>query len=172
MTAPLAPEMIDMLGRFAVYGVANDYDSLIEFVRVRVHELQTTHESIDAVSGLHGGYSGKLLAPIPIKSMGKISLGPMLQTLGLTLIVVRDDEQFAKIKDRLAKRKLPHQPSIAGSKLPVWLFRKKKAREMGKRRFSLMSEAQRKRHQRKAGIASGKSRRAKARKSAQAGAVT
>lgn len=171
MTAPLAPEMIDMLGALCVYGIADDYEGLIEFVRLRVYEIQTTHESIDAVSGLHGGYSGKLLAPIPIKSMGKVSLGPMLQTLGLKLIVVRDDEQFKLIEHRLAKRKLPHQPANAGSRLPAWLFRKKKAREMGKRRFSLMSALELKRHQRKAGIASGKSRRAKARKSAQTGAA-
>lgn len=168
MTAPIPPvDLIETIDRFCVYGVANDYDGMIEIVRYRVDELQTTHEQIDAVSGLHGGYSGKILAPVPIKSMGKVSLGPMLQTLGLALIVVRDDEAFQKIKDRLAKRERPRrEPAIAGSVRPIWLFRKKKAREMGKRRFSLMTDSERKRHQRKAGKASGKARRAKARKSA------
>jgi hypothetical protein len=154
---------IERLDQFYVYGVANDYDALIEFVRYRVEELQTTHESIDAAAKLQGGYSGKILAPTPIKSMGKVSMGPMLQSLGLALIVVRDDAQFAAIKDRLAKRERPRQPSNAGTTRPRWLFTKRKAREMGKKRFSLMSDAERKRFQRKAGKASGKARRRKAR---------
>jgi hypothetical protein len=160
MTSPT----IDIIDRFCVYGVANDYEGMIDLVRLRLEELQTTHEQVDAVSGLHGGYTGKIVAPTPIKSMGKVSMGPILQTLGLAFIVVRDDEQFAKIKDRLAKRIRPRrEPTNAGSARPTWLFTRSKAREMGKKRLSVMTEAQRKKHQRKAGIASGKARRRKAR---------
>jgi hypothetical protein len=155
--------IIDFIDRFRVYGVAADYDGLVEAVRYRIHEIQTTHESIDDVSGLHSGYTGKIVAPVPIKSMGKVSMGPMLQTLGLRLIVVLDDEAFALIKHRLATRVRPYQPANAGSVRPKWLFRKKKAIEMGKRRFALMSIAELKRHQRKAGKASALARRRKAR---------
>lgn len=153
----------DMIDRFCVYAVATDYDALHLALRDRAEELQTTREQIDAVSGLQSGYSGKLLAPVPIKSLGKVSLGPMLQTLGLALIVVRDDAAFAKIKDRLGKRERPSRPPNAGSKRPTWLFTKKTAREMGKNRFALMTDAERKRHQRKAGKASAAARRRKRR---------
>lgn len=151
---------IETIDRFCVYGVVTDYDALHEVLRDRVRELQTTHEQIDAVSGLQSGYASKILAPVPIKGLGKTSLGPMLQTLGLALVVVRDDEQFARIKERLAKRQRPlKQQANAGSVRPTWLFSKKTAREMGKKRFSVMTEAQRKRLARKAGKASGRARR-------------
>lgn len=147
----MSPEIIESLDRFCVYGVATDYDGMIELVRYRLEELNTTHESVDDVSGLHGGYCSKLVAPKPIKSMGKASMGPMLQTLGLALIVVRDDAQFAKIKDRLAKRERPRQsPSMHGQARPKWLFTKKTARELRKSWWSTLTDAQRKKHQRKA----------------------
>jgi hypothetical protein len=153
---------IDTLDRFCVYGVATDYDDMIELVRYRVEELATTHESVDAVAGIPAGYFGKVVAPQPIKSMGKLTMGPVLQTLGLALIVVRDDEQFARLKDRLAKRKRVHNlPPIAGKVRPTWLFKKKKAREMGKKRFALMTPAQLKRHQRKAQKGQAAARRRK-----------
>lgn len=158
-------EAIDFIDRFCVYGVVYDYQGLIEAVRVRIEELETTHESLDHVSGLQSGYISKIVAPIPIKSMGKISMGPVLQTTGLAIIVVRDDEQFAKIKDRLTRRVRPRKLANVSSARPTWLFRKKKAREMGKRRWSVLTELQRKKLARKMGIASGLARRRKARKS-------
>lgn len=155
-------EIIASILGLTVYGVANDYDGMIELVRYRLHELQTTNLEVDAVSGLHSGYTSKTTAPIPIKSMGKVSMGPLLQTLGLALIVVRDDEAFAKIEHRLAKRVRPHQPANGGSIRPKWLFKRKKAIEMGKRRFSLMTATELSRHQRKAGKASALARRRRA----------
>ena len=169
MTADEGP-VIDTINQFCVYGVATDYAGMLELIRYRAAELQTTNLEIDAVSGLHSGYSGKILAPTPIKAMGKVSMGPMLQTLGLALIVVRDDAAFAKVKDRLAKRARPHKPPNAGSVKPIWLFRKKRAREMGKKRFALMSPEQLKRHQQKAGRASGLARR-RARRERERGGV-
>jgi len=154
--------IIESLDRFCVYGVATDYETMIELVRYRLEELNTTHESVDDVSGLHGGYTSKLVAPTPIKSMGKTSMGPMLQTLGLALIVVRDDAQFARIKDRLARRERPRQQANASSVRPTWLFTRKKSREMGKKRWSMLSPDQRKKLARKMGKASGRARRRKA----------
>lgn len=158
---PALAEPIALVDRFCVYGVATDYAELLEIIRYRVDEMNTTHESLDDVSGLHSGYSGKILADI--RSLGKVSMGPVFGTTGLAMIVVRDDERFARIKDRLAKRERPKQLANASSTKPTWLFKRTKAREMGKKRLSSLTAEQLKKLRRKMGIASGKARRAKAR---------
>ena len=84
--------------------IVNDYDGLIQALRARCAELAVTHEIIDDVSGMQAGYSSKLLAPVPIRQLGKISLGPMLQCLGLRLTVEEDLEALQKIESRLTKR--------------------------------------------------------------------
>lgn len=143
-------EIIASILGLTVYGVANDYDGMIELVRYRLHELQTTNLEVDAVSGLHSGYTSKTTAPIPIKSMGKVSMGPLLQTLGLALIVVRDDEAFAKIEHRLAKRVRPHSPSMHGQKKAKWLFTPKKASKLRRNWWNSLTDMQKAKHQRKA----------------------
>lgn len=152
-------EIIESIDRFCVYGVASDYQGMVELVRFRLEELQTTHESVDEVSGLHGGYTSKIVAPIPIKSMGKVSMGPILQTLGLALIVVRDDEAFQKIKHRLAKRERPNLPRHLGQFRPKWLLTPKKASKLRVKWWSGLSDAQKKRIQRKAQKGQAASRR-------------
>lgn len=160
-------EIIASILGLTVYGVANDYDGMIELVRYRLHELQTTNLEVDAVSGLHSGYTSKTTAPIPIKSMGKVSMGPLLQTLGLALIVVRDDEAFAKIEHRLAKRQRPRENgaklSAGSSRLLKGRITPKRALKMLELRNRKLSSAQRKKIARKAGFASGVARRRTAR---------
>lgn len=148
--------MIENVDRFCIYGVASDYQGLVDAVRFRIQELQTTHESIDDVSGLHSGYTSKVAATI--KSMGKVSMGPILQTLGLSLIIVRDDEQFARIKDRLTKRERPNR-AIARRIKPKWLFKPANARQMGKKRWEGVSDAKRSRIMKKVSNAAARARR-------------
>jgi hypothetical protein len=97
-----------------------------------------------------------------MKTLGKGTLGNMLKATGLALIVVVDDERFAEVKAQMQRRKRSVPPN-AGTKRPTWLFTKKKAREMGKRRFASMTPAQLSRHQRKAAKAMHRARRLKAR---------
>ena len=59
--------------------VVQSYDELIRALRKRADELKITRETIDAVTGLQGGYSAKLLASVPIRMLGRVSLGPILQ---------------------------------------------------------------------------------------------
>jgi hypothetical protein len=59
-----------------------DYAQLHTALRLRADELKTTREAIDDLAGLQNGYAAKLLAPVPIKSLGRESLGPMLAVLG------------------------------------------------------------------------------------------
>lgn len=91
-----------------------EYVDLVEALRARRDALQITHETIDAVSGLAAGYTGKLLAPPtgPTDAMrpskrhlGPLSFGPMLAALGLKLLVVEDKEAIARVRSRLVLRK-------------------------------------------------------------------
>jgi hypothetical protein len=81
--------------------VVKNYDDLIAALRARCDELQLTREGLDvAMKTLPDGYASKLLSPIPIRALGKVSLGPMLQCLGLALIVVEDLSAVKRIEKR------------------------------------------------------------------------
>lgn len=159
---------------YELYRVILDYEALQDGFLDRIDDLNTTLEQIDTNAGFASGNSQKLLTKNPGKpiqrkrdhrtasakrTFGWESLGKMLKGTGLALVLVVDDERFASLKDQLAQRKRPRQPAIAGIAKPAWLFRKNKAREMGKRRFALMTNTQRKRHQKRAAKARWRKRR-------------
>lgn len=92
---------------------------LIDALRSRAHELQITHETIDAVSGLQSGYTSKLFAPVPIKNLGPISFSAILGALGLAVVVVEDPEQVERVKSRWTKRQKPLQQQPIQSALRI-----------------------------------------------------
>jgi hypothetical protein len=156
--------------QYELYRVILDYQALQDGFLDRIEDLNTSLQQIDLAGGFAHGNVQKLLCKSPAHLFGDHrannkrtfeweSLGKMLKGTGLALVLVLDDERFAPLKERLMERKRPRQPAMAGSKRPAWLFTKKKAREFGKKRFSLMTESERTRHQRKAGKASAKARR-------------
>ena len=81
-----------------------NYQELHLALRERAEQLGVSRLTIDDVSGLPSGYSAKLLAPVPIKRLGPLSFGLMLQALGLKLVVVEDREALARVKSRLTPR--------------------------------------------------------------------
>lgn len=80
--------------------IVRTMDELHGAMRARAEELRMSRATLDAISGLPNGYSGKLLAPDAIKTVGRKSLGPMLETLGLQIFVVEDTEALARIQRR------------------------------------------------------------------------
>lgn len=84
-----------------------DYDQLIAALRARVAELDVAGETVDHVAGIPLRYTMKLLAPVPVKSLGRSSMGPLLGALGLKLLVVEDHEALEKIRHRLVKVRNP-----------------------------------------------------------------
>jgi len=136
------------------------YNALQEAFIDRIEELNVSRITVNEAGGFTSGYSEKLLCVPPMKTLGKGTLGNMLKATGLALIVVVDDERFAEVKAQMQRRKRSVPPN-AGSKRPAWLFTKRKAREMGRKRMSIMTPAQRQRLARKAGKASAKARRQK-----------
>lgn len=86
---------------------------LIQALRDRARELQLTHETIDAVSGLQSGYTSKLLAPKPIKNLGPMSFESILGALGLAVVVVEDPQQIARVSKQWTKRVRPLRQPLA-----------------------------------------------------------
>jgi hypothetical protein len=78
----------------------SDYGALVSALRARSAELNVRREVLDSVAGLQQGYSAKLLSPVPSKSLGRVSLGPVLQALGLAIVLVEDAEALARVKNR------------------------------------------------------------------------
>src|SRR5262245_36425277 len=97
-----------------ILGEARDYRELIEVLRARVTELDTTMESVDDLAGLPTRYCSKLLAPAAIKGLGKVSMGAILGALCTKLLLVEDSEALARIGHRLTPRKNAGSLLLAG----------------------------------------------------------
>jgi hypothetical protein len=88
-------------------GTCRDYDGLHRILRDRAEELNVSRCTLDTISGLTWGHSSKLLSPKPLKKLGAVSLGLMLQSLGLKLVVVEDAESLRRISAKLVPREIP-----------------------------------------------------------------
>jgi hypothetical protein len=80
-----------MLGR-----IVNDYHGLIEICRQRAAELEISRSGIDVISGLAVGHAGKILGKNQKKRLGIVSLGLMLESLGLRLLIIEDEAATAR----------------------------------------------------------------------------
>jgi hypothetical protein len=60
--------------------------------------------TLDEITGLPDRYTAKLFGPKQVRRIGMVSLGPLLQALGLRLVAVEDPEQTAQIADRITPR--------------------------------------------------------------------
>lgn len=70
---------------------------------MQTHQTKPTF-TIGEISGLRSGNSTKLLAPIPMGNLGRVSLGILLGAFALKMIVVDDKEAQAKIEGRLHRK--------------------------------------------------------------------
>lgn len=68
--------------------LVDDYSGLVTALRKRKTALSLSGGEIEQRSGLAAGYVAKLLGPSRVKVAGPLSLGLMLQTLGLRLAVI------------------------------------------------------------------------------------
>lgn len=85
----------------------NSYIGLREAIRRRVSTLDISRTTLDEITGLPLGYSGKLLATGEAKDpkrFGPLSLDLLLQATGLKLLVVDDYQTLAKFAPMYVKR--------------------------------------------------------------------
>lgn len=98
--------------------VVASYDELIDAIRTRKAELGLSDATVDSISGLAAGHTGKLLGPAQVKTLGKVSMGLLLQALGLVLVVVEDPAQTEKMRAQYAQRE-GHQVREGNNASPV-----------------------------------------------------
>jgi hypothetical protein len=86
--------------------VVHDYGELVVALRNRAEQLNISNLVLDDVSGLQSGYTSKCLTlGLKRKTLGRLSLGVLLQALGLQLVVVEDPEALARVRPRLEPRR-------------------------------------------------------------------
>ena len=88
-------------------GICQDYDGLHRILRDRAEELNVSRTTLDEAAGFTPGHASKLLAPRPLKKLGAVTLGLMLQVMGLKLVVVEDVEALERISAKLIPREVP-----------------------------------------------------------------
>ncbi len=76
--------------------IVSDYAGLLEICRQRAVELDISRSGIDHLSGLPNGHAGKLLGAKQKKKLGVVSLGLMLETLGLKILIIEDEAATAR----------------------------------------------------------------------------
>lgn len=133
------------------------WDGMIEAFRLAVEARGTTYENTGDLAGLAPRYVNKLLAPVPVRDIGRTSLGPLLGALAVKLVMVDDDEMMAALAKRMKPRKAG--PSRHASEAMLASRRRRKSvfygnsawgRVMASRQLVNMTEAQRKSRARKA----------------------
>ena len=85
--------------------LVRDYNGLIAGFRARADFLNVSRLSIDDASGLSRGLSSKLLSMPPMRCLGPISLGAILGTLGLAIVLVEDPIATARFSEKMPKRR-------------------------------------------------------------------
>lgn len=142
----------------AQVGIARSYDELIDALRARAEQLRISRSSLDEImKTLPDGYASKLLGPVPVRSLGRVSLGPMIAALGLAIVLVEDEKAMARIAGHVGTRdeKEALKATMRGRACIRWEASKMgpARRKGGKNRWLGVSKAKRRELARKAAVA-------------------
>jgi hypothetical protein len=89
-----------------------DYDSLISLLRNRADELEISRETLNEIAGLPDRLVSKILGLKRVRRIGMLTLGPLLDALGIKLIAVPDEAALARNRSRYVKRDDAHYRSV------------------------------------------------------------
>ena len=89
----------------ALGDAVRDMPGIVEVFRDRIRALGITHATVDALSGLPDGYTGKLLCGM--KQPGPIAIQALCGALAIAFVPVIDESQVARVRSRWAPRKRP-----------------------------------------------------------------
>jgi len=117
---------------------------LIQLIRSRISELETTYSSVEALGDLQSNYLTKIIGDPPSKRIGLYMAFILLESLGLRLSVSIDPTFASRLAHRLEKRRLPRQASTTRARkdLPPD-FRVHRSRKGGRARAQSLSAKQR-----------------------------
>lgn len=133
----------------------NGYQGLVAAIRARKDEMRISDNELEDLAGLTRGHVSKLLAPGASKTLGPLSMGRLLRSLGLELIVAENAGQTAKIRElysernetRVRKRAVM---AIAIEAPPPWLLNRERGRQLRQIQLSRLTPEQRSRIAKKA----------------------
>lgn len=84
--------MTEQPRQIAIVKAEQGYDGLHQAFRARADELRIARDQIDELASLTRGHASKLLAPYPMRAIGRTTLGPLLYALKLKIVLVPDDD--------------------------------------------------------------------------------
>ncbi|EIG63476.1 hypothetical protein [Bradyrhizobium sp. WSM1253] len=101
-------------------------EQLLQVVRDRRDELDLSHDTLDGITGLQGGYVSKLLADPPVRGFGEMSLQAVLDALGLRIgfaVIMEDPDRVERVRARWRPRKRrPNAKTAAAAPPPETLW--------------------------------------------------
>ena len=100
------------------------YAELLQLLRDRMCELDTSFEQVEVVSGVTDRYLSRVLGPNPTKGIGPVSFS-IFAALGLRVVLVEDREQLDRVRDRLRR---DHRHTHNGTHA-AWVARQQAASE-------------------------------------------
>lgn len=83
-------------------------EELVQVLRDRKEALDISCLTLDSISGIADGLSGKVLSPQPLKNIGPVTLAALLEALALgiaEIVVIEDVEQASRVRERWVPRK-------------------------------------------------------------------
>lgn len=82
----------------------NGYQGLIAAIRARKEELRMSDRDLEELAGLTPGHVSKILTPGANRVLGPLSMGRILRTLGIDLIVAENIERTEQIREQFVPR--------------------------------------------------------------------
>lgn len=117
-----------------IIGEARNCVELVDVYRDRKNALGLTDATVDYLSGLQSGYTGKLLGPAQVKGLGPMAIQLFNQVLAVKFLIVVDEEMTAKMRSRWDGRERPLPVvQVRASTAAIERFRPIIARDMQQR---------------------------------------
>src|SRR6516165_5367072 len=107
-----------------IVGEFADYPGMLDTLRARVDELAINGERFDEYAGLPRGYLSKLIGVRPTRRIAMISMGPVLDGLGLRGQFVEDPRGTQRLRNRLPPRNPSYVRAVPSIILTVRFFQR------------------------------------------------
>lgn len=125
-----------MEGEFAIVTSADGYGGLVTAFRKRRDQLGLSNKTTDELAKIADGLTGKLLARNYAKMFGPVTLGGIMQTLALKIVLVEDADALAWLRrqvdyERRDEKRVRRRKQADGSKHSKrWLISPKTSAQM------------------------------------------
>jgi hypothetical protein len=126
-----------------------EYAEMQVFFRARADELGLSRQTIDRLANFTPGLASKMLAPTPIKHIGREHIGALCAALAVAWVPVEDKQSLAEIQRRIANKSIEKRNANLAVHAAVSVparsrrFMRRIAKEGGKKRAENLSPKRR-----------------------------